>query len=37
MAAVIPQAGAADSLEALLDLDAEARRHAVRFLSSCVE
>ena len=37
MAAVIPPAGAADSLEALLALDAEARRHAVRFLSSFVE
>jgi 1-deoxy-D-xylulose-5-phosphate reductoisomerase len=34
MAAVIPEAGAADSLEALLALDAEARRHAVRFLKS---
>jgi 1-deoxy-D-xylulose-5-phosphate reductoisomerase len=37
MAAVIPPAGAADSLESLLALDAEARRHAVRFLSSPVE
>ena len=37
MAAVIPEAGAADSLEALLALDAEARRHAVRFLSAFVE
>ena len=37
MAAVIPGAGAADSLEALLALDAEARRHAVRFLSAFVE
>ena len=37
MAAVIPPAGAADSLEALLALDAEARRHAVRFLGAFVE
>ena len=37
MAAVIPEAGAADSLEALLALDAEARRHAVLFLSSIVD
>ncbi|MEO5881309.1 MAG: 1-deoxy-D-xylulose-5-phosphate reductoisomerase [Caldimonas sp.] len=37
MAAVIPEAGAADSIEALLALDAEARRHAVRFLNSFVE
>jgi len=37
MAAVIPEAGAADSLEALLALDAEARRHAVRLLSAFVE
>jgi 1-deoxy-D-xylulose-5-phosphate reductoisomerase len=37
MAAVIPEGGAADSLEALLALDAEARRHAVRFLSAFVE
>ena len=32
VAAVIPQRGAADSLESLLALDAEARRHAVQFL-----
>ena len=37
MAAVIPEAGAADSVEALLALDAEARRRAVRFLSSIVD
>ena len=37
MAAVIPEPGAADSLEALLALDAEARRHAVRFLKSFAE
>ena len=37
MAAVIPEAGAADSLDALLALDAEARRHAVRFLKSFVD
>ena len=37
MAAVIPQPGAADSLDALLALDAEARRHAVRFLKSLVD
>ena len=33
MAAVIPPSGAVDSLEGLLALDAEARRHAVRLLS----
>ena len=32
VAAVIPERGAADSLESLLALDAEARRHAVQFL-----
>ena len=32
VAAVIPRRGAADSLESLLALDAEARRHAVQFL-----
>jgi 1-deoxy-D-xylulose-5-phosphate reductoisomerase len=32
VAAVIPKRGAADSLESLLALDAEARRHAVQFL-----
>jgi 1-deoxy-D-xylulose-5-phosphate reductoisomerase len=37
MATVMPEAGAADSLEALLALDAEARRHAVGFLSNFVE
>jgi len=37
LAAVIPEPGAADSLEALLALDAEARRHAVRFLKSFAE
>jgi len=37
MAAVIPEPGAADSLEALLALDAEARRHAVRFLKTFAE
>ena len=37
VAAVIPEPGAADSLEALLALDAEARRHAVRFLNSFAE
>ena len=34
MAAVIPSAGAADSLESLLALDADARRHAIRLLRS---
>jgi len=34
VAAVIPERGAAESLEALLALDAEARRHAVRLLGS---
>jgi 1-deoxy-D-xylulose-5-phosphate reductoisomerase len=34
MEAVIPPTGAADSLEALLALDADARRHAIRLLSS---
>ena len=34
VAAVIPQRGAADSLESLLALDAEARRHAVQFLKA---
>jgi 1-deoxy-D-xylulose-5-phosphate reductoisomerase len=33
VAAVIPERGAADSLEALLALDSEARRHAGQFLS----
>ena len=37
MAAVIPEPGAADSLEALLALDGEARRHAVRFLKTFAE
>ena len=37
VAAVIPQRGSADSLEALLALDAEARRHAVQFLKSFAE
>ena len=37
VAAVIPERGAADSLESLLALDAEARRHAVRFLNSYAE
>ncbi|MCE9661186.1 MAG: 1-deoxy-D-xylulose-5-phosphate reductoisomerase [Burkholderiales bacterium] len=37
VAAVIPEAGAADSLEGLLALDAAARRQAVRFLKSCAE
>ena len=36
-AAVIPEKGAADSLEGLLALDAEARRYAVRFLKSFAE
>ncbi|MGZ5275425.1 MAG: 1-deoxy-D-xylulose-5-phosphate reductoisomerase [Caldimonas sp.] len=34
VAAVIPQRGAADSLESLLALDAEARRYALEFLKS---
>ena len=34
LAAVIPSAGAADSLESLLALDADARRHAIRLLRS---
>ena len=37
MATVIPQRGAADSLESLLALDAEARRHAVQFLEALPE
>ena len=37
VAAVIPARGSADSLEALLALDAEARRHAVQFLKSFAE
>ncbi len=37
VAAVIPQARAADSLEGLLALDAAARRQAVRFLKGCAE
>jgi 1-deoxy-D-xylulose-5-phosphate reductoisomerase len=37
VAAVIPERGAADSLEGLMALDAEARRQAVRFLKSFAE
>jgi 1-deoxy-D-xylulose-5-phosphate reductoisomerase len=37
VAAVIPETGAADSLEGLLALDAQARRQAVGFLKSFAE
>jgi 1-deoxy-D-xylulose-5-phosphate reductoisomerase len=36
VAAVIPERGVADSLESLLALDAEARRHALRFIGAYV-